>query len=273
MQKPQKDKIQYFQEKEDEFITDMMKSIEIWRNQGNLSASNSPYKKKDIRTPSKYKYKLYKKEYEEGRFKVDEYDIKEYNLKVSLGNSRNLLRKDHLQNQALTREQKFKQSMKPYTNSTTISAIMDRAQVEASESYIQNMKKPCNELLANQKRIVGIRGQLVNKIKQNPNLIKEQSSLESKFNAPRRKQSNFSRKDIYRKINEITTDLKAIEFTNEDLEEQIAVIEKAKATLESEKTSYEVSLNFEKERLADARKRLHEIKSQDKPCEMIEQNE
>ncbi|OHS93809.1 hypothetical protein TRFO_02326 [Tritrichomonas foetus] len=249
------------QEKEKAMLKSIDQSIEGYMKKGAIVITkHSIHNPIEQKQQHNYKYKQYKNELNTGKFEAQESDIGNINLQFDLSPPSSLIRNDHLQERHLTQEQRFKKMMSFYTNEPTISAIVDRAQLEAEKSYITNMKKPCSELLNNQKRLVKIKKHLNKKMKSNPNILQEQYNLlESKFNTAPKKTDAFTRDDVLQKVAELMNDLSSIHKTNDELQDQIQIISKAKATLEMEKSGIEVAISVEKERLSKAQQRFNQL--------------
>lgn len=248
--------VNHFYEKEEDFIDSIQQSLKDCLTPASSNVSPDMFEKKKL-----YKYQHYDMEKETGKLDAHEVDRSDINITFNLSNLSSIIRDDHL-NYYFNDDEKFRRSICRYINEPTALAIIDRAYSEAKVSYEDNMKCPATPLLKNQKRAAALRKKLNKKLSMNPHLLEEQEEISpGKFNTTPKRTDSFKKDDVTRKIQEINRDLKLIKGTNEELQKQISLIEKAKASLDLEKGSIDVAVQFETKRLAEAKAKLNELQS------------
>ena len=247
--------VDHFYEKEGEFIDSIQQSLKECLTPANSLVLAESQDKRQL-----YKFECYDIERETGKFDAQEVDRSDININFDLSNLSSVIRDDHLKFY-YDNDEKFKKSICHYINEPTAMAIIDRAYIEARASYEDCMKCPAAPLLKSQKRAAALRKKLNIELQKNPNLIEEQDKLfTSKFNTPRKRMDSFQKDDVQQKIREINRDLRLIQSTNSELQRQIQLIEKAKASLALEKSSIDVAVQYEKNRLAEAKNKLEQLK-------------
>lgn len=247
--------VDHFYEKEGEFIDSIQQSLkDALTPVGSTVFPESPEKR------NLYKFERYDLERETGKFDTQEVDRSDINITFDLNNLSSVIREDHLK-YYYDDDEKFKKTICHYINEPTALAIIDRAYVEARASYEDCMKLPAEPLLKSQRRAAYLRKKLKSELKKNPNLIDEQDKLfTSRFNTPPKRTDTFKKDDVQQKIREINRDLRLIQNTNSELQKQIHLIEKAKASLNLEKSDIDIAVQYETNRLAEAKNKLEQLK-------------
>lgn len=246
--------VSHFFEKEEDFLDSIQQSLKDCLTP--VGSTVFPdYEKKKL-----YKYEQYDMERETGKFDAEEVDRADINITLDLTNLSSIIRDDHLKFY-FNDDEKFKKTLCHYINEPTAIAILDRAYIEAKTSYEDCMRCPATPLLKNKKRASTLRKKLKRELQKNPQLIEEQDQLlTSRFNTPPKKTDSYEKEEVKQKIREINRDLRLIQSTNAELQKQIELIEKAKASLEYEKSSMEVTVKYETNRLEEANRKIEQLK-------------
>ena len=254
--------VKLYIEKEKEFLD----TIEDSLSQLNSPKRNpKPDHTSSQSTPRQYLYQQYECEVAAGKFKGKPYDYDLVNVPVQLPPSRSIIRDDHMTSRLSNDIDYDKKSFLKYVNEPTADAIINRIIQESSQEYEIEMDDLYQQLNENDKEIAKIQRKLYKKFDADPNLMKKIDKITySKLNTAPKPNVNNLRFEVISKLTSLTKELKNIREANDELEKEIAMLEKAQSALNQERKSTSANVSFERKRFNDLSSKLTKQTTQPK---------